>query len=151
MIEVVGDLWTYKPQGKPLSTIVRCITTNGFVKNSGEAVMGRGCAAEAKDRIPGLALSLGSWIRVHGNIVMGPVTSRLTTILTFPVKHRWMEDADLELIAKSSEALRSIALKSPGLSFILPKPGCGNGRLKYEQVKPILIRLPDNVYVIDRV
>lgn len=35
MIEVKGNLWTYPAE-------VRVITTNGFVKKNGEAVMGIG-------------------------------------------------------------------------------------------------------------
>jgi len=41
MREVTGNLWTYRPAG------IRVITTNGTIKASGEAVMGKGCAREA--------------------------------------------------------------------------------------------------------
>lgn len=33
---------------------------------------------------------------------------------------------------------------------VLPRPGCGNGRLTWEQVKPVIKFLPDNVWVISR-
>ena len=40
MNEITGNILNYI--GKPKTLV--CITTNGFVKNNGEAVMGAGCA-----------------------------------------------------------------------------------------------------------
>ena len=45
-----------------------CITTNGFVKKDGCAVMGRGCAQEAKNRYPNINKLLGIHINTKGNI-----------------------------------------------------------------------------------
>lgn len=39
--EVVGNMWA-------IPADAYCITTNGFVKKNGEAVMGAGCAKEAR-------------------------------------------------------------------------------------------------------
>lgn len=95
MIEVTGDLWTYPADW-------RVITTNGTVKKNGECVMGRGCAAEAKKKYLGLALNLGTRIEFYGNV---PLVFEQERLVTFPVKHRWYEKADLQLIAKSVSAL----------------------------------------------
>jgi len=46
------NLWEYPADA-------RVITTNGFVKNNGEAVMGRGCAREAARKYPRLPLFWG--------------------------------------------------------------------------------------------
>jgi hypothetical protein len=143
MREIRGELWDYyHREDKPF---VVCITTNGFVKKNGEAVMGRGCAYEATKRIPYIAKDLGELIKLYGNRPWG-----VHDILTFPVKHNWWESADLELIRQSAETLRTIALDNLEITYVLPRPGCGNGRLDWAQVKPLLEDLPDNVWVISR-
>lgn len=43
-----------------------CITTNGFVKRNGYAVMGRGCARAAAEKEPQLAVILGHLIKTNG-------------------------------------------------------------------------------------
>ncbi len=141
--EITGNLWSY--YGKPGYAV--CITTNGFLKKNGEAVMGRGCAYEATQRIPGIALKLGEWISTQGN-----VPGRLQAsppLIVFPVKHAWYEKADLHLIIESVAWLEKAASLTSGYKFILPRPGCGNGQLAWADVKPLLVCLPDNVLVID--
>lgn len=140
MREITGNLWDHNNVNS-----VICITTNGFVKKNGEAVMGRGCAYEATQRIPCIAGRLGIHLRMNGNVPVW-LTSGL---VTFPVKHNWYEDADPELIRKSAAWLRGEALNLGQKWFVLPRPGCGNGKLKWEDVRPLLVTLPDNVLVID--
>lgn len=142
MKEIHGELWDYYKQ----PYIVICITTNGFVKNNGRAVMGRGCAKEAALRIPQFPALLGYHIKREGNV---PMRLPGEPILTFPVKHVWWAEADLELIRKSAEFLKGC---NPDYTFVLPRPGCGNGRLDWPTVKRVLdeVGLPDNVWVISR-
>ena len=144
MKEIKGNLWDhYKGADGPLI----CITTNGFVKKNGEAVMGRGCAREAMDRFDGLALRFGNLLKDFGNtfIYIGN-----GSLFSFPVKHNWWEEADIDLIRRSAQQLMEFLNRQnefntrSHFSFqfkevILPKPGCGNGKLDWEsQVKPIL-------------
>jgi len=141
MREANGNLWDFYEQ----PNAVVCITTNGTVKNNGEVVMGRGCAREAKDKFPHVPRFLGRWIKRHGNVPAYFVGSRL---MTFPVKHNWWEQADLALIEQSAKALADKANRV-GLTFYLPRPGCGNGRLTWDEVRPVIEPiLPDNVVVI---
>lgn len=137
MIESAEDIWKF--YGQPGHVV--CITTNGFVKKNGLAVMGRGCAAEAARLFPQFPALLGFHITQHGNVAMR-VPGK--PILTFPVKHNWWEKADLALIKKSVEFLSGC---DRAYTFHLPRPGCGNGRLSWEDVKPLLESLPDNVVV----
>jgi hypothetical protein len=142
MRESTGNLWTFgEDTGK---TIWRVITTNGFVKRNGCAVMGRGCAREAAQRYPGIDQTLGSLLREHGNqvLILG------ARIVSFPVKHNWWEDADPALIAQSALDLGDLARKFPDDLFVMPRPGCGNGRLSWTHVRPLLGDLPDNVVAI---
>lgn len=144
MREITGNLWDY--YGKP-NTIV-CITTNGTVKKNGECVMGRGCALEAKTRWPRLPQVLGTAIKQFGNHVRRFVGGDGLDVVCFPVKHNWYEQADLELIKQSVEELAPHAEAESHLTYVLPRPGCGNGRLTWAQVKPLLESLPNNVLVI---
>ena len=141
MRETTGDLWDC--YGKPYTVIL--ITTNGKVKANGHAVMGRGCAYEAAKRFPGIAKTLGLLLEQNGNVVQ---ELRLG-LWSFPVKHSWEMDGDLGLIQDSAQQLDKLARASSD-NWILPRPGCGNGRLKWGEVKPVIEFLPDNVWVITK-
>jgi hypothetical protein len=139
MKEVTGNLWTYPAD-------VRVITTNGTVKKNGECVMGRGCALEAvkgtqhNGKWPGLPSILGAWLESEGNIptYLGACVTPATGMLwSFPVKHNWYEKADLALIRKSAEYLAAFLTPTES-RIVLPRPGCGNGGLRWEDVKPVL-------------
>ncbi len=146
MIEVKGNLWDFPADYK-------VITTNGAVKYDGACVMGRGCAREAKDKYPGIEYTLGSLIRDWGNHVhlLGH-----RKILSFPVKHHWKQKADLELIERSAVELKAFVLGMESvhpaeeqLKIVMPRPGCGNGGLEWEEVKPVIENwLDDRFYVI---
>lgn len=155
MKEIKGDMWKYFSDDEKYKRYVICITTNGFVKNNGKAVMGRGCAAEAAKRMPDLPERLGQLIKEKGNrVILQPLgcddAFPECRILTFPVKHNWWEEGDLSLIKKSVKQLKEIAGKSKEFNFILPRPGCGNGHLDWKDVKPLLKDLPENVWVIHK-
>jgi len=139
--EVKGDLWTYAPA----ESVVRCITTNGFVKKSGEAVMGAGCAKEAAKRWPELPKCLGKYINEHGNkVFLFPAMTGILNLVAFPVKHNWWEQADLALIEQSCQELLALAAMYPHYTvFVIPRPGCGNGKLRWEDVRPVLLKYFD--------
>lgn len=142
MKEITGDMWVYLERKK----FFILVTTNGYVKKNGECVMGRGNALEAAEKFPELPLLLGKSIKQRGNVV-----SLLTNqIMSFPVKNVWWEKADKKLIKQSVQQLETIAEKHPDWRFVLPRPGCGNGKVRYEDIRPLLKVLPDNVYVITK-
>lgn len=140
MIEVFGDLWTY-----PADAI--CITTNGTVKKNGEVVMGKGCAYEATKRIPKIALKLGSLIGHKGNQVY-VVNNDEPWLISFPVKHNWWETADIELIEKSACELVSWTNFYGWDSVVLPRPGCGNGKLAWDDVKGVIAPILDDRFKV---
>ena len=128
MKEAFGDLWKFDG--------IIAITTNGFVKRDRTCVMGRGCARASGRKIPGTPRKLASRISAEGNRVFYFPEHGL---ITFPVKHNWWEAADLGLIQRSaSELLKIIEVKKIKEAVYLPRPGCGNGRLNWEDVKKIL-------------
>jgi hypothetical protein len=151
LIERAGDLWQVG-----IDTVV--ITTNGFVKKDGRAVMGRGCAREARDNLTSGSLPidqiLGYAIRQDGNHVhdLGSwkhVSGRRFRILTFPVKTNWWEDACPELIERSAGELDITARRMGLRKVAMPQPGCGNGRLSWDEVKPLLSCLDGRFVVCD--
>src|SRR3990167_6450372 len=121
MREANGNLWTYPAD-------IRVITTNGTVKKNGECVMGRGCAAEAKQLFPGIALALGRLIQQHGNHVFLLRQHEGAPLLySLPVKHQWMEKADPVLIEQSAHELVEQLHTDRPVPFdgvcVLPRPG----------------------------
>lgn len=154
MKEIKGNIWDFHEKGCWI-----CVTTNGVVNEDGEAVMGRGIALEAKKRFPGLPHDLGMAITSKGNKLYSWPKCRL---VTFPTKHHWMDMSDLCLIEKSCQELVSwvdavcsfltSALKIPMVTesakIYLPRPGCGNGGLYWNDVKPILEKYLDDRFVV---
>lgn len=152
MTEITGDAWQTWQKILQQEECFLCITTNGTVKKNGECVMGAGIAKEAARFFPRLPEDLGREISKHGNRMhyLG------NNLLSFPVKHNWYETADIELIKESCktlmEALDYLATERDveECTAILPRPGCGNGKLDWEtQVKPAIAPiLDDRVYII---
>lgn len=143
MKEIKGNMWR-------IDADVRCITTNGFVKKNGRAVMGAGCAKEARDKLNGIDIILGSTIKNYGNHVAKIYQTRNSIYLSFPVKHHWKQIADIKLIERSAKELVILADENKEWKHILlPRPGCGNGRLEWSQVKPIIEPyLDDRFFVV---
>lgn len=141
-----------------------CITTNGYVKKNGEAVMGRGIAKEAAEEYPQLPKWLGTHLGYNGNhVTLGSFDYPCTTengyevceqvFFIFPVKPTfgpngemgWKAKADLNLIKQSAEELMEFINDFSYMkTVLLPRPGCGNGKLSWEQVKPVIEPILDD-------
>lgn len=132
-----------------------CITTNGVLRKDGRAVMGRGVALDAAKRFEFIANDLGVYLRKYGNRVfnMGKrrdnMNGRYVNVITFPTKHDWHDKSDIELIKISAMQLVALADKFKFRTIYLPRPGCANGGLNWEQlVKPIIEPILDDRFVI---
>lgn len=130
VIEKQGNIWFERTLGNWLA-----ILTNGSVKLNGHAVMGRGIAQEAAERFPTLPALLGHKLTYEGNTVhfffgLG--------LLTFPTKEKYNQNSTLKIIDTSCKTLVNI-LNERGIKgeILIPRPGCGNGKLHWGQVKPI--------------
>ena len=146
MLQIINnDIWKFWEND---ATIV--VPTNGFVKNDGSCVMGRGLAKQAIQRVYNMQFILGSMIKAHGNV---PFYFDHVNIITFPVKHNWWEKADLELIKKSACKLRAeieTEWTDVPIPIYMPKVGCGNGQLDWKDVEPIIeTLLKDIVLIVD--
>jgi hypothetical protein len=152
MKEIYGNLWTY-----PADAYV--ITTNGTLKKNGACVMGRGVALQAKQRFSKADELVGYYIHKYGNNVhfhfmldKKVETRKHWNIITYPVKHNWWEKADLTLIEKSAiQLMYGLDLRPWMEKVIVPRPGCGNGQLKWKEVKPILEKyFDDRIVIVER-
>ncbi len=165
MKEVKGNMWD-------MSCDAVCISTNGFIKKSGECVMGRGCAKEAAEYFPEIPKLLGDRIRKYGNIVQPIRHFEGVAILAYPVKPEvnsymidirqvvghmrhvyknegcvvpgWACVAELEIIAESAKQLVALANKHGWKKVLIPRVGCGAGELSWTNVKKVIDKILDD-------
>lgn len=155
MKEIQGDLFS-----QVVDAI--CITTNGTLKKNGSVVAGAGVALTAKNMWPEFPVYLGQLVKHKGNVVHSVMNEDRYWIWSFPVKHNYWEKADIKLIEQSCKQLVDLAdefehfrllqpITGRNISVALPRPGCGNGRLKWEDVKPICEKyLDDRFFIVEK-
>ena len=143
MKEIYGDLFKFANSKEYTHCM---ITTNGTIKANGLAVMGRGCAYEMAQRFTGTSKTLANNIIKFGNVPSFLLINNDVEYWSFPVKHNWWEQADIELIKKSIELFKKdLRFNS---KVLLPRPGCGNGGLNWIDVKQIIEPLLDERFYI---
>ncbi len=125
--------------------IVILVTTNQVVKSNGHLVMGAGAAKWAAQKWPQLPL-LAAAVRDKCTPIIQ--TKNGTQIGIFPTKKHWQENSSLEMIAKSSQELKELALAHPELEYHVNFPGIGFGHLNFGDVQNTLeaAEFPENVY-----
>lgn len=129
MKEKQGNIWKQNSQ-------FVCVTTNGVVKHNGELVMGAGIALEAKQKFPELPKRLGTLVHTFGNL---PFYLEDIGIISFPTKNHFKENSDIKLIERSAKEIAAfVIIRNDLKSIALPRPGCGNGRLNWQDVKKVL-------------
>lgn len=130
--EVVGDIWDF-------DCTMRVIPTNGFVKKADargvrHAVMGAGLAKQAATKYPNLPEVLARCILKDGNHVAGIRHD----LLAFPTKEVWWQRSSLVLIERSAKELKALVDAMGWTLVAVPRVGCGNGQLRWAEVKLIL-------------
>ena len=112
--------------------------------------MGAGIAKAFAQRYLELPSILGYKLIESGNRVHYLMSLNNIDIFSFPTKHHWRERSDLTLITTSARTLAILAASRPDCTFVLTKPGCGNGGLSWSEVKDAISPiLPDNCWIID--
>lgn len=158
MVLRTGNMWD-----EPADLVL--VTTNTSVNWRNELVMGRGAAKEAAARNPGLALALGRMLKkqpkwtAYGVVLSDHVDAGTgARVGAFQVKWTWDRPAEAALIKASVYTFMDFysGLCGPELQELfrgrvsLNFPGIGNGRLKREDVLPLVEKLPGNVTVWER-
>ncbi|NJK57474.1 MAG: hypothetical protein HC939_16435 [Pleurocapsa sp. SU_5_0] len=149
MLEITGNIFDQNSWSrKPITPeIALCVTTNGVVKASGQAVMGAGMAKDFTLVYPQLPVILGQKLACCGNQVHYLLTDDNVHILSFPTKHHWRDSSNLALIENSAKTLAELAVIRPDCTFVLTEPGCGLGGLSWSVVRnSIATILPDNCW-----
>lgn len=153
-----GDLFDFYSSYSAPDAV--CVTTNGFVKRDGRNVMGAGVALGAVKLCPGCDLKLGRLISWNGHVVQPFDTYRGIALVSFPTKYAtrnsayllpryrnrfaqgqvpgWACYSDLRLIEQSVTQLIKVTDTHEWKHVWLPRPGCNNGGLKWEDVKAVL-------------
>jgi hypothetical protein len=147
MQEITGDIWELAKEQ------ILIFTSNANLKKDGTSVMGKGIAKEVADRFPEIPKYLAAMIKVTGNVVhcLGTFYTKETfyRIYSFPTKHNWWEKSDLSLIEQSAKQLLEIDFLLNDEVY-LPRVGCGNGGLEWEEVKPKLACLGTRFTIVSR-
>ncbi len=142
-----GDMWSMYDD-----VDLFLLTTNSAIISKGSLVMGRGIARQARDRFPGLDAALGKRIKnVCGNqgqygLLISPRWPK-AKLGAFQVKQHYSRPASLELIRQSTTALCAWCAEHPNAHIALNFPGIGNGRLRREDVLPIVMQLSGQVAI----
>jgi len=138
-----GNIWDRHKNGAWI-----CITTNGTIRGDGACIMGRGVALQAKRRYPQLPYEIGANIARIGNHCC---VLKKYKIITFPVKWRYNNKANINLISESAHELMEILDKHGIYKVYLPKPGCNNGKLDWNDVKAVIETILDErVIIVDK-
>ncbi len=137
MIERNGNIWNTEIEYK-------CITTNGCISSCGLNIMGKGIALQAKKKYPKIARILGDKIKKDGNHVYYLENQ----MFSFPTKHHWRRKSDICLIIQSANELVKLIDELNINMVSLPRPGCGNGGLRWIDVKKELEKVFDDRFII---
>lgn len=137
---IEGDIFK-----SPAQVLVNTVNTVG--------VMGKGIALEFKKRYPDM-------FRVYRDICdkRNLKTGSLLLcyepdhwVLLFPTKEHWRNPSQLDYIEKGLDKFSRTYADKGITSIAFPRLGCGNGELKWDDVRPVmekyLDKLPIDVYI----
>ncbi|QOX77652.1 ADP-ribose-binding protein [Trichlorobacter lovleyi] len=138
MREMQVDIWSYQGQA------IIAITTNGSITRDGRAIMGKGVARQAAERFPELRHQLGRLLQIRGN----HVHEIMLGLVSFPVEETPYSLPELRLIRRSAEELRLLADQCGWTQVLVPRPGCGGGGMRWQEVKPLLEEFFDDRFIV---
>lgn len=139
---IKGDLFS-----SPAQVLVNTVNLDG--------VMGKGIALKFKKLYPEMFKKYQSFCE-NKMLEIGKLwlyKSETKWILNFPTKIHWRNPSKIEYIEKGLQKFVAMYREKNITSIAFPKLGCGNGGLKWEDVKPLmdhyLKNLPIDIYVYE--
>lgn len=141
MIEYIeGDLFN-----SPAQVLVNTVNTVG--------VMGKGIALSFKKRYPGMFEAYRTACEKH-QLVIGKLMLYYAPdhwILLFPTKMNWRNPSKIEYLEEGLKKFVNTYAEKRIMSIAFPKLGCGNGDLRWDDVRPIMEKylkpLPITIYI----
>jgi len=136
-------------------------TTNNVLNNKDELILGAGIALEFKKQFTFLPRELGKRLiklnavypsKYNPVLIITILNKKLIPfhIFTFPTKYHWKDQSDMKLIENSAQKLLELCDIMGLEKILMTRPGCGNGGLKWEDVKPVISFLDDRFVVINK-
>lgn len=174
MIERQIDIIEVLAQSKPPELAEHfdavAIPTNGSVRVDGNGIAKKGSAGKAAEIWINFEHLLGVHLAKNGNVpgllgylrcldktlyetdnpehlIWGSDPIR-THVWSFPTKNDWRDYSSLDLIKASAQAMVQHANSFHYEEIGIPKPGCGAGKLTWNQVKPVLQDILDDRFTI---
>lgn len=145
LTEIRGDMFDLIKSG---DYDALCITTNGMLRTNGNGIMGAGVARAGRNHIPNAEQQLGRVITQNGHITQVFSTFADRPVISFPTKFDWRDKSDIELIKKSCRELMRVIKHHNLKRVLLPRPGCANGGLNWDDVRPEIAQILDERVVI---
>ncbi len=118
-------------------------------------VMGKGVAKEFANRFPNLLREYKlkcstKELDIGRNYVYEiPNYNKTKYIVNFPTKKHWRNDSKLEYIEKGLNDLVKVIKDFEIKSIVMPALGCGNGKLDWEVVKPLIVNKLSNLIDVE--
>jgi hypothetical protein len=131
-----------------------CCTTNTTLTKEGKLVMGAGVAKWFRDGFEGIDSQWGQQLQNNpscGIMVSAEyrtVFSPGPYLVAFPTKSDWRQKSSLTLIEDMAIDLEIVTSAMGWRSVLLPRPGCSNGGLDWDVVKPILEQYLDDRFTV---
>lgn len=123
------------------------ITTNSTLNSKGHLVMGAGNAKQAKEICPELPSIFGNQISNScGNLGFYGLLKH-DKYFALQTKLHWRDKSPIKVVSLSIHKLNLAANKHPDKIFGVPFPAINHGKLKEEDILPMLLLLPDNVII----
>lgn len=132
-IEVIENGDVFASGAEALVNPVNCV-----------GVAGKGLALEFRRRFPGNFLAYvrscrDGWLQ-PGRVLTSPAApgSRPPYVFNFPTKIHWRDGSALSIIESGIPALVAETARFRAGSIAIPALGCGEGGLRWEDVRPLL-------------
>lgn len=132
MNEIMGDIFQVHKEYDAI-----CCTTNYVVKNNGELVMGAGVAKAFATKYPWLPKLWGERVKrdwkenCHPGLFVTLMKER-PHLVYFGTKWHYKDNSDRDLIESNLFSLVDITNKLDWKKVLLPRPGCANGGLDWD-------------------
>lgn len=145
MLERTGDIWAHA-DGENVDAI--CVLTNMTVAG-GKLIMSGGNAREARTHYPILP-------ELWGQRYMNPSERKLAIytpdsgphVVAFPTKVHPSDNSKMDLIEECARELVVMANDNGWAQVVLPRPGCGLGGLKWEEVREVIAPIFDDRFTV---